>query len=160
MEWDGDRSFVVLLADDSPADQALTRRALTRSSNHVEFFAVGSGPEALTWLRVGGDRSQSEFPFPDVLLLDLNMPGLDGVEVLREIRADSKLRSLPVVVLTSSELDRDIAACYEFGVNAYIVKPVTLPAFERTMEEFKQFWFRNPAIRRPVLAGGELRRIP
>jgi two-component system, chemotaxis family, response regulator Rcp1 len=143
--------YVVLLVDDNPADQFLTRRALKKSNNHIDFHVAQDGEEALAYLRHEGPFADHALsPRPDIILLDLNMPRMNGDQLLQELRADPALRRLVVVVLTSSEYDRDIHASYDKGANAYIVKPVTLDAFEVLMADVKRFWLKNGFVRRPT----------
>lgn len=152
----GDRTFVVLLVDDNPADRVLTARALERSNNHIDLRMAEDGEQALDYLRRQGRYADpATCPRPDVVLLDLNMPKLSGVEVLEQLRADPKLRQILVIVLTSSEIDQDIAGSYELGANAYVVKPVTLKSFQSVMEDLKQFWLRNGYVRRPKISDEE-----
>ncbi|MFB6231256.1 MAG: response regulator [Salinibacter sp.] len=131
----------ILLAEDDPDDRLLTRRALAESSVSTAFTAVENGEELLHYLRHEEeyDNSQSA-PRPDLILLDLNMPGTDGREALREIKSDSELRRIPVVVLTTSEAEQDILQSYDLGVNAFVTKPVTFDALADTMESLGEFW--------------------
>jgi CheY-like chemotaxis protein len=131
----------ILLAEDDPDDRLLTRRALAESSVSTAFAAVENGEELLHYLRREEeyDNSQSA-PRPDLILLDLNMPGTDGREALREIKSDSELRRIPVVVLTTSEAEQDILQSYDLGVNAFVTKPVTFDALADTMESLGEFW--------------------
>ena len=154
--------LVVLLVDDSAADRTLTRRSLEDSGFPVELRTVEDGQEALDYLRRRGSYTDPALsPRPAVVLLDLNMPGMDGDELLGHIRSDPKLRSLPVVVLTGSELESDVQSSYDRGANAYMVKPVGGEGFRTAIEGFLEFWVRNEHLRRPRLhADDEEARSP
>ena len=142
--------YIVLLVEDSLADRILTARALERSNNQVDLHTVEDGEEALRYLRrEGGFADPGTSPRPAVILLDLNMPRMGGREFLERMRRDPELRTIPVVVLTSSELDRDINASYAEGANAYLVKPVTVDNFDELIRSFKRFWLNNGFIRLP-----------
>lgn len=123
----------ILIADDDEDDRLMIQRALEHSRllNPVEM--VVDGEELMDYLR---ERSR-----PALLLLDLNMPRKSGREALQEIKTDPDLRSLPVIVLTTSELEEDIAECYDVGANAYITKPVTFDKLVQTMNSLQEFWF-------------------
>ena len=132
---------VVLLAEDDPGDQELTRRALQEAVLRTTLYVVSDGEEAMDFLLRRGDYANpAAAPRPDLLLLDLNMPKLDGRQVLQQIRGDEGLRSLPVVVLTTSEEEGDIIRSYELGCNSYITKP-DIGAFMRTVRELVSYWF-------------------
>jgi len=134
----------ILLAEDDPDDRLLTRRALSESHVATMLTTVENGEELLRYLRQE-DRSRKETAEergrPDLILLDLNMPRMDGREALREIKSDPELRRIPVVVLTTSEADRDILESYNLGVNAFMTKPVTFDALADAMDSLGAFWF-------------------
>ncbi|HXT71299.1 MAG TPA: response regulator [Vicinamibacterales bacterium] len=121
----------VLLVDDDPRDLRLTELALAQAGITSGVVKVQGGVEALESLR--GET-------PSVVLLDLKMPGMDGLQVLREIRADDRLRAVPVVVLTSSREDRDIDDCYAHGANAFVVKPVKFQEYLSAIKDIAVFW--------------------
>ena len=147
---------VVLLVDDSPADRALTRRSLEDSGIPVELRTVEDGEEALDYLRREGRYADPKLsPAPIAVLLDLNMPGMNGAELLGHIRADRGIRSLPVVVLTGSDLERDIQRSYDSGANAYMVKPLSADAFQAVIGQFLDFWVSSRHVRRPSLDQAE-----
>ncbi len=138
-----ERTATVLLVEDDPADQALTRRALEESKLVVDLRIVDTGEAALEYLRREGEFvERGAAPRPDIVLLDLNLPGLDGRDVLREIRADEELRRLPVIALTTSKQEQDILKTYDLGVNSYIAKPVEMEEFITTLRELGNYWFR------------------
>jgi two-component system, response regulator len=128
----------VLLVEDSPDDAELTLRALRKNNlaNHVVH--VKDGEEALAWLFApGGEATRTN---PKVILLDLKLPKVDGLEVLRAIRGDERTKRIPVVVLTSSREEQDLVRSYELGVNSYIVKPVDFEKFTRAVMEVGHYW--------------------
>lgn len=130
----------ILLAEDNPKDVELTLEALEDSflANRVEV--VKDGVETLEYLRCEGKYANREPGLPSVLLLDIKMPRKDGIEVLREIRSDPKLKLLPVVMLTSSREDKDLLNSYYLGVNAYVVKPVNFNGFIDAVKQLGIFW--------------------
>jgi CheY-like chemotaxis protein len=130
----------ILLAEDDPKDIELTLAALAEHNLANEIVTVRDGVEALEYLYYQGAFVQRPAGQPVVILLDLKMPRLDGIQVLRQIRADEQLRFIPVVVLTSSREDRDLAECYRLGVNAYVVKPVHFTEFAEVVRGLGVFW--------------------
>jgi len=133
------QSVEILLVEDSPTDADLTIRALHQGELQTGIHHVKDGVEAMTFL-------QQESPYenavrPDLILLDLNMPRMDGREVLRAIRDDDDLTSIPIVVLTTSSEEQDVATSYGLHTNAYIVKPVDLKQFFDVIREVDEFWF-------------------
>lgn len=129
----------VLLIEDNPADADLTREALARGKLHLNLHHVLDGEEALGYLRREGPFA--DVPRPDLLLLDLNLPRRSGREVLAEVKADPEFRAIPVVVLTSSNAEQDIAQSYALGANCYVTKPVGLKEFESIVLAIESFWF-------------------
>ena len=130
--------FVILLVEDNLADVRLTREALTNGKVKHELHVARDGVEAMAFLRNQGAFQKA--PRPDMILLDLNLPRKDGREVLAEIKADPDLRSIPVIILTSSQADEDILKTYNLHANGYIVKPVDLEQFFRIIKQIKEFW--------------------
>ena len=130
----------ILLAEDNPNDVELTLEALGQESLANKVVVVGDGVEAMAYLRREGAFSDREPGDPAVLLLDIKMPRMDGLEVLREIRSDPALKRLPVVILTSSREEKDLITSYDLGVNAYVVKPVDFQAFIDAVEHLGVFW--------------------
>ncbi|MAG58385.1 MAG: two-component system response regulator [Planctomycetes bacterium] len=134
---------VILLAEDDPGDQNLTCRALAKAKIRNEVRIVQDGEEALDYLFQRGCYSDSsKAPRPHILLLDLNMPKVDGRGVLLEIRKDPQLRRLPVVVLTTSREEEDILRSYDLGVNSYISKPVDIDEFFRVINVLGDYWLQ------------------
>jgi two-component system, chemotaxis family, response regulator Rcp1 len=128
----------VLLVEDNEADVRLTREAMRESGDEVRLSAVGDGEQALAYLRrLDG---YVEAARPDLVLLDLNLPRKNGLEVLDEMRADPSLACIPVIVLTSSAARQDVEACYSRGANAFVVKPIELDAFMDLIGAIRGFW--------------------
>ena len=132
------RSARVLLVEDNDADVRLTREALREAGEDVRLSAVGDGEHALAYLR--REAGFEGAPRPDLVLLDLNLPRMDGREVLDEMRADERLVRIPVIVLTSSAAGQDVEACYARGANAFVVKPQELDAFIDLIGAIRGFW--------------------
>ena len=135
------RNGHILLVEDSADDEALTLRALKRHRVGNRVVVARDGPEALDYLFATGtfaDRSPAEVPV--VILLDLNLPKVDGLEVLRRVRADARTRFVPVVVLTSSKEESDLVRSYELGVNSYVQKPVEFERFASAVGEVGLYW--------------------
>jgi two-component system response regulator len=131
----------ILLVEDNPDDLELTLHSLKkhRIANHIQV--ARDGAEALEYLfNVGGYAEQEAALRPRVILLDLKLPKVDGLEVLRRLKADPRTRTMPVVILTSSREDRDLAQCYELGVNSYIVKPVDFEQFVEAVRQAGLYW--------------------
>jgi CheY-like chemotaxis protein len=130
----------ILLVEDNPNDLELTLIALERSQLANEVIVVRDGAEALDYLHARGAYASREQGNPAVVLLDLKLPKVDGLEVLAEIRAVAALKSIPVVMLTSSREEQDLVRSYELGVNAYVVKPVDFTEFVRAIADLGIFW--------------------
>ena len=126
----------ILLVEDNPIDLDLTRRAFARSQLVNPLEVARDGAEALAWLA----RWEAGEPLPLVVLLDLKLPKVDGLEVLRQIRASPDLHRIPVVVLTSSREESDLVRSYELGVNAYVVKPLDFDQFMQAVRSVGVFW--------------------
>jgi two-component system, chemotaxis family, response regulator Rcp1 len=129
----------ILLVEDNPGDVRLTREALREGKLHNNLRVVDDGVKALAYLRREGEYADA--PRPDLILLDLNLPRMSGREVLEEIKADPKLASIPVVVLTSSQAEQDIVRAYELRANCYVTKPVDLDQFVSVVQSIEDFWF-------------------
>ena len=130
----------ILLAEDSPADAEMAIDALREAHLANPIAHVEDGIEAMDYLHRRGKFADRPEGLPAVLLLDIKMPRMDGLEVLREIRADDKLKTLPVVVLTSSREESDLARSWDLGVNAYVVKPVDVDQFFDAVRTLGRFW--------------------
>jgi DNA-binding response OmpR family regulator len=130
----------ILLVEDDPKDVEFTLTALEEYQLVNEVVVAHDGEEALDYLYRRGKYETVPNGNPAVLLLDLKLPKVDGLEVLQQIRSDDKLRMIPVVVLTSSHEERDVVASYKLGVNAYVVKPVNFHEFVNAVKELGGFW--------------------
>lgn len=130
----------ILYAEDNPKDVELTIEALTDNNLANNIIVVRDGVEALNYLHCEGKYKDRKPGNPAVLLLDIKMPRMDGIEVLRAVRSDAALKMLPVVVLSSSREEQDIIRSYELGVNAYVVKPVDFKDFIEAIKHIGVFW--------------------
>jgi CheY-like chemotaxis protein len=128
----------VFLVEDSPGDVRLTRDALIEANPRVNVSVATDGAEAMAFLRHEGEFGDS--PEPDLILLDLNLPKMDGRQVLAEIKEDERLRCIPTIVLTTSAAEADIVKSYQLQANAYLSKPVQLDAFESLIKSISDFW--------------------
>jgi two-component system, chemotaxis family, response regulator Rcp1 len=133
------RPINILLVEDNPGDIELTQDALRRSKVATRVAVVTDGEDAMDYLRrsIGNEEEAT----PDLVLLDLNLPKKDGMEVLKEMKDDPNLKHIPVVILTTSEAERDILASYRLGANCFIRKPVDLTEFRKVVESIDDFWF-------------------
>jgi two-component system response regulator len=129
----------ILLVEDNPADAELTRLILQESRRCDRLELVTDGQEALDYLRRQGPFKDAARP--DLVLLDLNMPRINGREVLKEIKTDDQLQSIPVVILTISEAEEDILGAYQHNANCFISKPVNPEQFDRLLKTLENFWF-------------------
>ncbi|HVL76355.1 MAG TPA: response regulator [Noviherbaspirillum sp.] len=130
----------ILLVEDNPNDLELTLIALEKSKLANDVVVVRDGAEALSYLNASGDYAHRPAGNPAVILLDLKLPKVDGLEVLRHIRETPPLKSIPVVMLTSSREEQDLLRSYELGVNAYVVKPVEFSEFVQAIADLGIFW--------------------
>ena len=133
----------ILIVEDSPEDYEATARTFRKASVTNSLFWCKDGDEALDYLfRRGRYADPDDAPRPGVILLNLNLPGTDGREVLAEIKRDQMLKRIPVIVLTTSVDDRDIQDCYEAGANTYVQKPVDLASFIESIQRLEDFWWQ------------------
>jgi CheY-like chemotaxis protein len=130
----------ILLVEDSPKDVTLTLAAFEETLLANEVVVVSDGQEALDFLRRQGDYSERSDGNPAVVLLDLKLPKVNGLEVLEQVKRDPELKNIPIVMLTSSREETDLARSYGLGVNAYVVKPVAFPEFVSALKELGLFW--------------------
>jgi len=130
----------ILLVEDNPHDLELTLIALAKSQLANEVVVTRDGAEALDYLHRRGDFADRQSGSPAVILLDLKLPKVDGLEVLKEVRQTDGLKAVPVVMLTSSKEEQDVVRSYELGVNAYVVKPVDFSEFVRAIGDLGIFW--------------------
>ncbi|MFL7868158.1 MAG: response regulator [Anaerolineales bacterium] len=133
------RHIEILLVEDSPADVLLTREAFEQNKILNTLHVAEDGVQAMDFLYKRGDYASA--PRPDLILLDLNLPRKNGREVLAEIKADSDLRKIPIVVLTTSSAEEDILRAYDLNANCYVVKPVGFDNFMEAMQSIRHFWF-------------------
>ncbi len=143
----------ILLAEDDRNDELLTLRALRKGIDPADVAVVRDGAAVLDYLFAAGEYTERDASdLPRVLLLDLKMPKLNGHEVIERLRADKRTRDLPIVVLTSSDLDRDMAQSYRLGANSYVQKPVDSEKFRQAVEQLASYWLRVNRIPRQSLS--------
>jgi CheY-like chemotaxis protein len=130
----------ILMVEDDPKDVELTLTALEEYNLANEVIVTRDGEQALDYLHCRGEYKTRSSGNPAVMLLDLKLPKVDGLEVLKQIKSDGELRMIPVVVLTSSKEEKDMVASYKLGVNAYVVKPVDFHEFVNAIKELGVFW--------------------
>ena len=136
-------ALTILLVEDNPDDEFLTVRELQKQHIVNEIIAVRDGVEALEYLFGTGQYAWRDVrDFPTVVLLDLKLPKVDGLEVLRRIRADDRTKHIPVVVLTSSDDQRDVVESYRLGANSYVCKPVNFKQFQEAVRHVQFYWLR------------------
>jgi CheY-like chemotaxis protein len=135
------RPASLLIVEDSNEDFEALQRFLRRSSTLISIRRCISGEQALAFLNRTGDYIDQSAPRPGLIVLDLNLPGTDGREVLRQIKQDQNLKSIPVVVFTTSSNPKDIEDCYQFGANSYIVKPINFAQLKRDVQMLVDYWF-------------------
>jgi len=140
----------VLLVEDSPGDVRLTREAFSDVNSSIHLHVAADGLEAMTFLRRQGVHAHA--PRPGIILLDLNLPKMDGREVLAHIKEDASLKAIPIVILTTSDAEVDIARSYELQANCYLSKPVQLDAFEALVKSINDFWLTK--VKLPNLRQG------
>jgi CheY-like chemotaxis protein len=137
----------ILLVEDNPGDVRLTREALRDAKVRNNVSVAADGVEAMAFLRKQGAHAQA--PRPDLIFLDLNLPRKSGREVLEEIKGDEALQHIPVVILTTSQAERDILESYRLRANAYVTKPVDLEQFLKVVGAIEQFWLEVVKLSRP-----------
>jgi chemotaxis family two-component system response regulator Rcp1 len=131
-------SIEVLLVEDSPGDVRLTQEAFRDANSSIHLHVVCDGVEAMDFLRHAG--AHVDAPRPDIILLDLNLPKMDGREVLARIKQDDRLKTIPTVILTTSGAEVDVVKSYQLHANCYLLKPVQLEAFESLVKSINEFW--------------------
>ena len=135
-----DETKVILLVEDNPDDEALTLRAFAKNNIGNRIVVVRDGAEALDWLFKRGRHAVRGEPEPQIVLLDLKLPKVDGLEVLRQMRDDPRTKLMPVVILTSSKEESDVLRGYELRANSYIRKPVDFARFVEAVREIGMYW--------------------
>jgi chemotaxis family two-component system response regulator Rcp1 len=138
------RPLEVLLVEDSPGDVRLTREAFRDARAAINLHVAFDGVEAMAFLRREGEHAQA--PRPDFILLDLNLPRMDGREVLVHIKNDESLRTIPTVILTTSEDEADVVKSYQLQANCYLNKPVEFDAFEKVVRSINDFWLNTAKL--------------
>jgi CheY-like chemotaxis protein len=137
------REAVVLLVEDNPAEQNLARRSFQKSQLNADLRIVSDGEEALDYLNRRKQFSDpASSPTPDIILLDLNLPKIDGKQVLKSIKSTEELANIPVVVLTTSKKEEDILKSYELGCSSFLVKPVEVEEFVKVLKELGSYWLK------------------
>jgi two-component system, response regulator len=131
---------VILLVVDNRRDEALTLRALKKSNIAADIVVVRDGVEALDYLFSTGSYAATATVLPQMILLDLKLPKLDGLQVLKQVRADARTKRLPVVIFTSSNEEADLTNCYDFGANSYIRKPVAFEQYQEATSQVASYW--------------------
>jgi chemotaxis family two-component system response regulator Rcp1 len=137
----------VLLVEDSPGDVRLTREAFKNAKVHINLHVASDGTEAMAFLRHEGAHVHA--PRPALILLDLNLPKMDGRKVLAHIKEDASLKTIPTVILTTSEAEEDIAKSYQLQANCYLSKPVQFDAFESLVKSINDFWLTKVKLPQP-----------
>jgi CheY-like chemotaxis protein len=143
----GARPIEVLLVEDSPGDVRLTQETFRDANQSIHLSVATDGAEAMAFLR--REATHVDAPRPDVILLDLNLPKMDGREVLVQIKKDEELKAIPIVILTTSDAEADIVTSYRLHANCYLTKPVQLKAFEDLVKSINDFWMTNVKLPQP-----------
>src|ERR1700692_2333119 len=141
----------VLLVEDSPGDVRLTQEAFRDANRSIHLHVASDGVEAMAFLRQEGVHDRP--PPPDLILLDLNLPKMDGREVLAHIKEDDSLKLIPTVILTTSDAEGDILKCYQLHANCYLKKPVQLDAFENLVKSINDFWLTKVELPQHTRSG-------
>jgi chemotaxis family two-component system response regulator Rcp1 len=141
----------LLLIEDSPGDVRLTREAFREANQSIRLHVASDGVEAMAFLRQEGVHDHA--PRPDLILLDLNLPKMDGREVLAHIKEDPSLKLIPTVILTTSDAEADIVKSYQLQANCYLTKPVQLATFERLVKSINDFWLTAVKLPHQVQSG-------
>lgn len=141
-------NYHILLIEDDLGDAGLVKIALRRGHYPVTLHHVKNGFEALGFLRrIGADYTEA--PRPDLILLDLNLPGRSGHEILEDVKGDPALRGIPVVILSTSEAERDVVKAYTLGANSFVSKPMDIETFTHAIHAVQDFWFRVASLPKP-----------
>jgi chemotaxis family two-component system response regulator Rcp1 len=143
----------VLLVEDSPGDVRLTQEAFREANGSIKLHVAVEGVEAMAFLKREGGHAHA--PRPDIILLDLNLPKMDGHEVLAHIKADGELKTIPTVILTTSEAETDIVKSYQLQANCYLTKPVQFDEFASLVKIINDFWLTRVKLPQQALSGQE-----
>jgi two-component system, chemotaxis family, response regulator Rcp1 len=138
---DVNEAVKVLLVEDGPGDVRLMQEALRDSHPAVELHVAINGEEAMAFLKRGASHAHA--PRPDLILLDLNLPKMDGRDVLAQIKSDARLRTIPIIVLSISDAPEDVEKCYQLQANCYLTKPAQLKEFEKLVKSINEFWLKK-----------------
>jgi two-component system, chemotaxis family, response regulator Rcp1 len=149
---DTDMKRIVLLVEDSPGDVRLTQEAFLDAATAIDLRVAADGVDAMAFLRREGVHADA--PRPDFILLDLNLPKMDGREVLAHIKEDEDLKTIPTVILTTSDAEVDILTSYQLQANCYLSKPVQLEEFEGLVKSINDFWLTKVRLPQQALGGG------
>jgi chemotaxis family two-component system response regulator Rcp1 len=141
----------ILLVEDSPGDVRLTQEAFRDANRSIHLHVAADGVEAMAFLRNEGAHVNA--PRPDIILLDLNLPKMDGREVLARIKEDDNLKTIPTVILTTSDTEADIVKCYQLQANCYLSKPVQLDAFDILVKSIDDFWMTKVKLPQQTRSG-------
>ncbi|MBE9143570.1 response regulator [Planktothrix mougeotii] len=142
------RQRTILVVEDSDEDFTAFKRVMRQLSYSNPIYRVMDGEDALAYLYHQDHYSNLDFaPVPDLILLDLNLPGTDGREVIYQVKQDIILKSIPIIVLTSSSNPKDIETCYLYGANSYLLKPVSIDEFKQTIKHFLHYWLEVSLLR-------------
>jgi chemotaxis family two-component system response regulator Rcp1 len=144
-------SIEVLLVEDSPGDVRLMQEVFRDANSFIHLHVASDGVEAMAFLRKEGAHVND--PRPDIILLDLNLPKMDGREVLAHIKEDDGLKTIPTVILTTSDAEADIVKCYQLQANCYLSKPVQLDAFEGLVKSLNDFWLTKVKLPQQMRSG-------
>jgi chemotaxis family two-component system response regulator Rcp1 len=148
---DEGRPLEVLLVEDSPGDVRLTHEAFRDANKAIHMHVASDGVEAMAFLKHEGGYEHA--PRPDLILLDLNLPKMDGREVLSQIKMDDRFKTIPTIILTTSEAEADIVKSYQLQANCYLTKPVQLEAFEGLVTSINDFWLTKAKLPQPMPSG-------
>lgn len=140
----------LLIVEDSNEDFEALQRCLQRSSLNIPVYRCMDGEQALAFLyHLGNYKDDQMAPRPGLIVLDLNLPGTDGRDVLRQVKQDGKLRTIPIVIFTTSNNPKDIEDCYQYGVNSYIVKPINFTQLKRDIQMLIDYWYEVATLPNP-----------
>ncbi|NJM73393.1 MAG: response regulator [Scytonema sp. RU_4_4] len=142
---------VILFVEDSDEDFAAFTRIFQEAAFFIPVYRTCNGDDALDYLyRQGEYADPTKSPRPTIILMDLNLPGTDGRELIEKLKQDKQLRCIPIVVFTTSSSPKDVEACYQYGVNCYMLKPIGVEALRKTIRIFLDYWFKTAALPNPV----------
>ncbi|MBW4691247.1 MAG: response regulator [Lyngbya sp. HA4199-MV5] len=147
LRHNSDQRLVILVVEDSDHDFVALTRSLKQCAFTQPLYRVSNGEEALDYLHRRGDYGDPiAAPRPTLILVDLNLPGMDGREVIRQVKQDDALKHIPVIALTSSANAKDIELCYRYGANSYMLKPIGVELFQANVRTLLQYWFHSSVL--------------